>query len=99
MPGWWVLLWSLSTAEGAGDACGAARGRAAVSGGSVARCTPARAATSLTSIPDNTARTASNRCSTTDKTIRANPGLPESGTSHEDVPIQSADHDPMSHIT
>jgi hypothetical protein len=52
MPGWWVLLWSLSTAEGAGDACGAARGRAAVSGGSVARCTPARAATSLTSIPD-----------------------------------------------
>src|SRR4029434_141365 len=32
MPGWWVLPWSSSTAEGAGDACGAAGGRAAVAG-------------------------------------------------------------------
>src|SRR4030095_13263204 len=32
MPGWWVLPLSSSTAEGAGDACGAAGGRAAVAG-------------------------------------------------------------------
>ena len=43
---------------------------------SVARCTPARAATSTTSAPSRTARTASRRCSTTDKTTSANPGLP-----------------------
>ncbi len=42
----------------------------------VARCTPARAATSTTSAPSRTARTASRRCSTTDKTTSANPGLP-----------------------
>jgi hypothetical protein len=42
----------------------------------VARCTPARAATSTISAPSRTARTASRRCSTTDKTTSANPGLP-----------------------
>ena len=42
---------------------------------SVDRCTPTRTATSTTSAPANTARTASRRCSTTDKTTRANPGL------------------------
>jgi len=36
----------------------------------------------------------SRRCSTTDnKTTSANPGLPESGTPHGDIPIQGADHD------
>ena len=37
---------------------------------------PSRAATSTTSAPSRTARTASRRCSTTDKTTSANPGLP-----------------------
>jgi hypothetical protein len=35
----------------------------------------------------------SRRCSTTDTTTNANPGLHESETPHADVPIQSADHD------
>lgn len=59
----------------------------------VHRCTPARAATSLTSAPANTARDGSKRCSTTDKTTSANP-LPGSGTSHRDARSQSAEHGP-----
>jgi len=42
----------------------------------VDRCTPSRAATSVTPAPSRTARTASRRCSITDKTTSANPGLP-----------------------
>jgi hypothetical protein len=63
----------------------------------VERCTPVRTATSTTSMPPNTARTASRRCSTTDKTTRANPGLPQSGTPHGDVPTQVADPTPDAH--
>ena len=76
------------------------------------RCTvdamhPDLAATSVTSAPANTARTASNRCSTTDKTTSANPGLPESRTPHGDVADSGCRHGPcrtsadgrLSHIT
>ena len=48
--------------------------------------------------PANTARTASRRCSTTDKTSSANPGLPEPWTPHENVLPQSADHGQVMHI-
>jgi hypothetical protein len=63
--------------------------------GSVARCTPARAATSTTSAPSRTARTASGRCSTTDKTTSANPGLPVP-TSRGNV---APEDEPVSQIT
>jgi hypothetical protein len=49
----------------------------------VDRCTPMLAATSVTSAPPSTARTASRRCSTTNKTTSANPGLPEAQTPAE----------------
>lgn len=45
------------------------------------RDTPTCAATSVTDAPANTARTASNRCSTTDNATRAIPGLPSQTTS------------------
>lgn len=59
---------------------------------------PQLAATSVTSDPANTARTASNRCSTIDKATSANPGLPRVPTPCGDVgprepkPTTVADH-------
>src|SRR5262245_26984575 len=43
----------------------------------VCRDTPTRTATSVTDAPANTARTASNRCSTTDNATSTNPDLPK----------------------
>lgn len=58
----------------------------------IARCTPALAATSLTCAPVNTARTTSKRCSTTDKTTSTNPASKITWTLDGDVRIQGAAH-------
>ena len=47
--------------------------------------------TSVTVAPANTARTASNRCSTTDNTTSAKPGLPTTRTPHGDAGDQAAE--------
>jgi hypothetical protein len=65
----------------------------------VDRCTPYRNATSTTSAPARTSRTASNRCSTTDKTTRANPGLLRSRRSHGERHRPRCRTRPLSHIS
>jgi hypothetical protein len=52
----------------------------------IGRCTPIPAATSVTSAPASTARTASRRCSTTDKTTSANiPDRPRADLARSEV--------------
>jgi hypothetical protein len=48
----------------------------------------------VTRAPANTARTASNRCSTTDNATSANPGLPVLAASAERSPNRAAEHGP-----